>query len=133
MSTKTIIAWVNGVAKSVSVNVTGTVNLEPTIEDRIVALEQLQSPEFVKNVTLTANGWTGSASPYSQVVSIPGVTEHSKVDLQPSTEQLAIFHEKDLTFVTENENGVITVFCVGQKPTNNYTMQVTVTEVVVNE
>lgn len=60
------------------------------------------------------------------------ITVNSKVDLQPSTNQLAIFHEKDLAFVAENEDGVVTVFCVGQKPTHDYTVQATVTEVVPN-
>lgn len=105
----------------------------PTIEDRIVALEQLQSPKFVNSIDLIAENWVGNESPYSQVVSISGVTPHSKVDLQPNTEQLSIFYEKDLSFVAANEDGVITVFCIGHKPTHDYTMQVTVTEVIVNE
>ena len=97
------------------------------------ALEQIQSPEFVNSVTLYASNWIGDGSPYSQVVELAGITQYSKVDLQPSTEQLAIFHEKELSFVTENEDGIITVFCIGQKPMMDYTIQVTVTEVVVNE
>lgn len=133
MSTKKIIAWINGSAQEVEVQERSFVAPEPTIEDRLLALEQIQSPEFVNSVTLRASKWSGSASPYSQVVSIPGVTSHSKIDLQPSTEQLTIFHQKDLAFVTENENGVITVYCIGQKPTNDYTIQITITEVVVNE
>ena len=132
MSTKTIIAWIDGEAREVEVNVREYVAPEPTIEDRVAALEQIQSPEFINSVTLYASKWTGSASPYSQVVHVEGATQYSKIDLQPSTEQLDIFHEKDLAFVAENEDGVITVFCVGQKPTNDYTMQITVTEVVVN-
>ncbi len=56
------------------------------------------------------------------------ITACSKVDLQPSTNQLAIFHEKDLTFVAENEGGIVTVCCVGQRPQNDYTIQATVTE-----
>ena len=60
------------------------------------------------------------------------ITEYSKVDLQPSASQLTVFHEKDLTFVTENENGVVTVFCVGQAPENDYIIQATITEVVSN-
>lgn len=59
------------------------------------------------------------------------ITEHSKVDLQPSATQLTIFYEKDLTFVAENEDGVVTVFCVGCAPTNDYIIQATITEVVV--
>ena len=85
----------------------------------------------VAEVNLLASAWQGSASPYSQVVSIDGVTEYSQVDLKPSIEQLAIFHDKDLAFVTENEDGVVTVYVVGDKPTNDYTIQVSITEVVV--
>ena len=69
---------------------------------------------------------------YSQVVSISGVTENSKIDINPSVEQLAIFHKKDIAFVTENEDGVVTVYCIGQKPVNDYSMQITITEVVTN-
>lgn len=80
-------------------------------------------------VTLLASGWVGEASPWSQVVTIDGTTPYSLVDLQPSVEQLTIFHEKDLAFVTENEDGVLTVYAVGDKPQNDYTIQATVTEV----
>ena len=83
----------------------------------------------IGEVTLLASAWVGNASLYSQVVSIAGVTENSQVDLTPSVEQLVIFYEKDLAFVTENENGVVTVYAIGQKPTNDYTIQVTITEV----
>lgn len=80
-------------------------------------------------VTLLASNWEGDASPYSQVVSVAGATKYSQVDLTPDAEQLSIFHNKDLAFVTENEGGVITVFAIGQKPTNDYTIQATITEV----
>ncbi len=80
-------------------------------------------------VTILANGWTGDVSPYSQVVKVDGVTENSQVDLTPDVEQLSIFHHKDLAFVTENEGGVVTVYAIGQKPENDYTIQVTITEV----
>lgn len=84
---------------------------------------------WLTEVTLLASAWEGEKSPYSQVVSIDGITEYSKVDLQPSVEQLTIFHQKDLAFVTENEDGVVTVFAIGDKPSNDYTMQATVSEV----
>ena len=80
-------------------------------------------------VDLLSANWVGDASPYSQVVEIAGVTENSQVDLTPSVAQLVIFHEKDLGFVTENEDGVVTVYAFGQKPLDDYTMQVTITEV----
>ena len=80
-------------------------------------------------VELYADKWEGSENLYAQIVTIDGVTENSQVDLTPSVEQLVIFYEKDLTFVTENEGGIVTVYAIGQKPTNDYTIQVTITEV----
>lgn len=88
-----------------------------------------RSSARIANVDLLAANWVGNASPYSQVVEIEGVTEFSQVDLTPSIEQLVIFYEKDLGFVTENEDGVVTVYAIGQKPENDYTIQVTITEV----
>lgn len=84
----------------------------------------------IGEATLLANKWTGSNNLYSQIVTIDGVTANSQVDLTPSVEQLAIFYEKDLCFVTENEDGVVTVYVIGQKPTNDYIIQVTITEVI---
>lgn len=83
----------------------------------------------IGEVSILANAWVGDEGLYSQVVELDGVTEYSQVDLTPSVEQLAIFHEKDLAFVTENDGGVVTVYAIGQKPENDYTMQVTITEV----
>lgn len=86
----------------------------------------------MSSVTILASAWgTVSESLHSQVVTIPGVTTYSKVDLLPSVEQLAIFHNKDVAFVTENEDGVVTVFAIGDKPANDYTIQVSITEVSV--
>ena len=87
------------------------------------------------SVTIYADKWEqASDDRWYQVVSVDNatITPNSKVDLQPSSEQLVIFHEKDLAFVAENEDGAVSVFCVGQVPTNNYTIQATVTEVIVN-
>ena len=82
---------------------------------------------------LFASEWSGSDGVYSQTVTLDNVTPYSKIDLQPSAEQLRIFHEKDIAFVVENDNGVITVYCIGQKPANDYIMQATITEVKVDE
>lgn len=92
---------------------------------------EVGTPASIGVVELLADNWVGSNNLYSQVVSIDGVTKYSQVDLTPSVEQLVIFYEKDLTFVTENEGGVVTVYVIGQKPTNDYTIQVTITEVEV--
>jgi hypothetical protein len=92
------------------------------------SLQQKSTVRIADVELLTAN-WVGTSSPYSQVVEIEGVTENSQVDLTPSIEQLVTFYDKDLGFVTENEDGVVTVYAIGQKPENDYTIQVTITEV----
>lgn len=85
----------------------------------------------ISEVTLLASAWIyDGEDKYSQVVNINGVTENSQVDLTPTDEQLVIFHQKSLAFTTKNEAGVITVYAIGDKPTNNYTIQVTIKEVL---
>ena len=74
----------------------------------------------------------GVENTYCQEIHIEGVTANSKIDLNPSVMQLAHFHEKDIAFVVENEHGQVTVYCVGQMPTEAYTIQVTITEVNAN-
>ena len=71
---------------------------------------------------------------YKQLVRVDNanITVNSKVDLQPTPEMLAIFQDKDLTFVAENEDCVVTIYCIGQKPANTYIIPVTVTEVSIN-
>lgn len=133
MATKIIKAWINGAIQNIEVEDIISPEQEPALEDRLAALESTHVTKTLNSVTLLADKWDGDVSPYSQVVEITGTTEHSKVDLQPNLEQLAIFYEKDLAFVTENDDGVITVFCIGQKPTNDYTIQITVTEVHLDE
>ena len=79
--------------------------------------------------------WTQDAdNRYYQVVTVQNaiITPNSKVDLQINPEDLSIFHEKDLAFVAENEDGVIRVYCIGQVPQNEYTLSATITEVAIN-
>ena len=85
----------------------------------------------VAEIDLLASNWVGEASPYSQVVNIEGITAYSQVDVTPNVSQLNVFYDKDLAFVTENEDGVVTVFAIGDKPANDYVVQVTITEVAV--
>lgn len=127
MATKKIKAWVNGAAQEIEIIDMNSPELAPTIDNRIEALES--SVPRISTVTLLASAWEGDASPYSQVVEIEGVTEYSQVDLKPSMEQFDIFNDKEIGFVTENEDGVVTVYLIGKKPENDYTMQVSITEV----
>ena len=88
-------------------------------------------PVWIAEVSLPASAWEGSDGFWHQVVTIEGATAYSKVDLTPSAEQLTIFHEKDIAFTTENDDGIVTVFAIGDKPSLDYTIQAVVTEVTV--
>ena len=83
----------------------------------------------ISTVTLKASSWINSSSPYQQTISLQNVTASSKIDLNPTPVQLNEFLNKGCSFVVENKNAKVTVYCIGTKPTVDYTMQVTVTEV----
>ncbi len=76
----------------------------------------------------------GGDDRYYQVVTVQNaiVTTNSKVDLNPTSDDLVVFHEKDLAFVAENWDGQIRIYCIGQVPQNSYDIPATVTEVIVD-
>lgn len=88
------------------------------------------TPPTTSSITLTAVGWTGSASPYTQPVTITGSTAKTKVDLQPNAAALAqLISDEVAGMYIENNNGTLTAYAVGAKPSVNLTMQVTLTEI----
>ena len=92
---------------------------------------EMSTTPTVKTITITLNAadWIEGENMCYQVVHNDAFTQYSKVDLQPTVEQLAIFYEKDISFVTANVAGTVTVYCIGVKPSQNYVMQATITEV----
>lgn len=79
-------------------------------------------------VTLPAANWTGNANPWSQVVTINGVTENSKLDLMPTAAQIVELQNSEITLMLHNDGGTVTAWAINNKPTADYTMQVLVTE-----
>jgi len=100
------------------------------ISDNIIPDNIARTPKMT-GVTLSATSWTGDTNPYSQVVTINGVTTNSKVDLQPTAYQIVEMQNNDIAFIAENNDGVVTVYAIGGKPAVDYTMQALITEVVV--
>lgn len=105
--------------------------IDTIIEDALAKVREIVGKVLTRTVTITlyASKWLENDGRYSQTITVANATPYSKVDLQPSAEQLSVFHEKDIAFVTENVDGAVTVYCIGQMPTNDYTMQASVTEV----
>ena len=80
-------------------------------------------------ITLLAANWVGDTNPWSQVVALDGVSDSSKIDLQPTAIQIVSLQSDEIALMAENDAGTITVYAIGNKPTENYTMQVLITEV----
>jgi hypothetical protein len=81
-------------------------------------------------VELLADKWEEVGEKhYSQVVQIKGVTDRSQIDPTPDAEQLAVFYNKEMMLVFENEDCVVTAHLIGQRLENDYVMQVTITDV----
>lgn len=96
--------------------------------DEIVTQVLAKTTPRIVTVNLTTN-WTMVAdNEYSQVIDLDNITEHSRLDLQPSADMFAEFKQLGLLFITENNNGIITVYSVGNMPTKAYTMQATIVE-----
>lgn len=127
MSTKTIIAWVNNSVQNIEVSdeeYTDPIPRLPSIT--LLGGEQHWHEYYNEN-----NNHAG----YYQEVAVlndASFTVRSKIDLQPSPEQLSIFHEKDVAFTVVNEDGIVTVYAIGIRPEQDYTIQCTVTEVAIN-
>lgn len=80
-------------------------------------------------VTINTSGWSGNG-PYSHSVTISGATANSKIDLQPDSTVLAQMTTDGTTALyIENNNGTLTAWAMGAKPTATLTIQYTKTEV----
>ena len=95
----------------------------------VTQLPFIAEPQLRETIMLSASDWTGTTSPYSQIVSVSGVMSNSKIDLQPTAAQLAELQAMGVALMTENDNGVITVYALNNKPTSDYTIQATITEI----
>lgn len=83
------------------------------------------------SISLTAAGWTGAESPYTQVVSIPSGTTNDVVDLQPDDATIMqVVEDGVLALKVDNVDGVFTAKAFSNKPSVDITLQATLTEVM---
>ena len=80
-------------------------------------------------VSLAADGWKGAVSPYSQAVTLAGITAAGRVDLQPGPELLEKMRVAGIGLAAENDEGQVTVYAFGGRPGEDLTIQATITEV----
>lgn len=127
--------WNTAIFKGVTI-ATSICNSEQVVQEYTDVLEEWRDKlfstyEHTVEVTLTANGWVESQDQthFTQDVVIPNVTANTKIDLQPSPEQLVLLIRAGITMFIANDNGSVKVYSVGDKLTNDMTIQVTVKEV----
>lgn len=104
-------------------------NFNQRINETNTALQKKADTTKKTTVTLSTN-WTGNTSPYTQTVTISGTTVNSKVDLQPDATVIAKMADNGVVALyIANNNGTLTAYAVGEKPTVQLTIQATVSEV----
>ena len=87
-------------------------------------------PTAKLSLTLAAASWTGSASPYTQGVTITGGTATSQADIQADATAIQqMLDDGTNAIYIANNNGTFTAYAVGEKPTADLSIQVTVYEV----
>ena len=90
------------------------------------AISGISSVESIHEVTLYQNAWTGNG-PYTQEVSIQGVTAASKIDIQADAAAISQLLSDEVRAVwVENNNGTVTVYSIGAVPTEDITVQCSV-------
>lgn len=107
-------------------NVTAT----DTVTQAIGKMEyKINRAVVIKQLSLPAASWTGSG-PYTQTVTITGITVNSKVDIQMDATALGVLIDSGTSAIwIENNNGTLTAKALGEKPNANLSVQVTITEV----
>ena len=121
--------------------VTTVIELPFTVEkiiEEFLNIVNINTAPKPTTISLYGANWnsTDSEDIYMQEITdqlVGKITEYSKIDLQPTPEQLKMFHEKDVTFTTVNEDGRIFVYAIGIKPVQDYSdIQITITEVTID-
>ena len=80
--------------------------------------------------TLMASNWLGTASPYTQRVTVTGGKATSQVNVQgDATAIQQMLDDGTNAIYIANNNGTFTAYAVGGKPTANLNIQMTVYDV----
>lgn len=88
------------------------------------------STEAAKIVSLTipASEWKEAVSPYTQAVTVNGVSANSTIDLAADSAALAVLSESRCVVYLENDGGNVTAVAVGGKPRADLTLQAIIRE-----
>ena len=83
----------------------------------------------ITTVDLVASAWVLDNGLYRQSVFCPGITQNSKLDLQPTPAQIVELQNDNIALMAVNNNGFAIIYAFNNQPTSNMTVQVLLTEV----
>lgn len=85
---------------------------------------------IVQGGVLLTTTWHGTG-PFTQEITLPGVTAHSKIDLQLNATTLTQLITDGVSAIwVQNDNATLTVYTLGAKPTVAMSVQYTRTETI---
>lgn len=85
------------------------------------------------NLTFRTSGWLGEEGLYSQAFYVYGITDRSQVNIALDVEQYQELSSEGVTLMTENTNGNVLLYAIGNKPSKDYTLQLIIEEVDTDE
>ena len=76
-------------------------------------------------ITLQASSWASAGEYYTQRITLAGVKANERIDLLPDAAVLTqLMNDGVAALYVENNEGVLTAYSLGGKPTSNLTIQV---------
>lgn len=90
-----------------------------------------QAAAKVTELTLYKNNWKEAESPYTQEITVEGVSANSVVNLAAGAETLTVLTQSRSMVYLENDGGTIRAVAVGGKPTADVNVQAIIQEGVV--
>ena len=128
-------AWHTEIHSGITIG-TGMNNADTITAEYSDILEQWREKLFstyetIISIDLKANAWVESVGMtyHTQNVTIPNVTAKTKIDLQPTPEQLITMINNGIAMFAANDNGNVTIYSVGDRPVTDMVIQATRKEV----
>lgn len=82
-------------------------------------------------ITVVAASWVKSENGgyFTQSVAVPNATVNSRIDLDPSPEQIIQLINESVSMFISNENGAIKAYALGSAPSTDMTFKIRISEV----
>lgn len=97
-----------------------------SVNEALAAMEQKLNTKAdmskVSEVTIQSSGWSGSSAPYSNIVTVEGVTSSKFLEVMlpetATTSDVELFKKADIQKITTNTDS-LTFYSYGTKPTSD--------------